>query len=290
MAQRWGAVATKFFEEFLYLGRESCDSGGGLGAPGANKRTGTCLCEGAAACRTCHFAGIIESSNFVRKSMPIMGVATAARKKSNSNSWPAKETIWRQLPQTGTMFPFAPTRCGPVGDAELECGRIEIEAPESTKKFRLLFVSFKKIRFLVGNADIAVTNSGIARGGGRQAGIGPAAAAKCGPAAGLLVFLVGAALLALVGLVAEAGVVETQTVVAAALGCPGSGRAAAARFVGRLVAAGRLTAVRRGGSAGVPKSRMLPRRRRKRPPRGSGTSTVRCNAVSYPPWCRRTAC
>jgi hypothetical protein len=36
-----------------------------------------------AACRTCRFAGKIESSNFVRKSMPIMGVATAARKKSN---------------------------------------------------------------------------------------------------------------------------------------------------------------------------------------------------------------
>jgi hypothetical protein len=69
-----------------------------------------------------------------------------------------------------------------------------------------------------------VTNSGTAtEGGGQQVGIGPAAAAKCGPAAGLLVFLVGAALLTLVGLVAEAGVVETQTVVAAALGCPRGG-------------------------------------------------------------------
>jgi hypothetical protein len=222
--------------------------------------------------------------------MPIMGVATAARKKSNSKSWPAKETIWRLLPQTGTKFPFAPTRCEPVGGAELECGRIEIEAPESTKKFMLLFESSKKIRFLVGKADIAVTNSGIStEGGGRQAGIGPEAAANCGPAVGLLVFLVSAALLALVGLVAEAGVVETQTVVAAALGCSRGGRAAAARFVARLVAAGRLAAVRRGGSAGVPKSRML-RRRRKRPPRESGTSTVRCNAGSSPPWCRRTAC
>ncbi len=51
------------------------------------------------------------------------------------------------------------------------------------------------------------------------------------------------------GLVVEAGVVETQTVVAAGLGCPGGGRAAAARFVARLVAAGHLAAVRRGGSA-----------------------------------------
>jgi hypothetical protein len=38
----------KFLEEFLYLGWESAEGGGGLGAPGANKRTGTCLCEGAA--------------------------------------------------------------------------------------------------------------------------------------------------------------------------------------------------------------------------------------------------
>jgi hypothetical protein len=105
-----------------------------------------------AACRTYCF--IIESSNFARKSMPIMGVATAARKKLNSKSWPAKETVWRRRrPQTGTIFPFAPTRCGPVGGAELECGRIEIEAPESTKKFRLFLESFKKIRFFVGKVD-----------------------------------------------------------------------------------------------------------------------------------------
>ncbi len=94
--------------------------------------------------------------------MPITGVATAARKKSNSKSWLAKVTIWRRRPQTGTMFPFAPTRCGPVGGAELECGRIEIDAPESTKKLKLFLESFRKIRFLVGKADIAVTNSGIA--------------------------------------------------------------------------------------------------------------------------------
>ncbi len=134
-----------------------------------------------------------------------------------------------------------------MGGAELECGRIEIEAPESSKKLMLLFESFKKIRFLVGNADIAVTNSVIATEGGRQAGIGPAAAVSCGPAAGLLVFLECAALLALVSLVAEAGVVETQAVVAAALGCPGGGRAAlAVRFVAGLVAAGHLAAVRGG--------------------------------------------
>ena len=73
---------------------------------------------------------------------------------------------------------------------------------------------------------MAVTNSGIATEGGaagwdRTGGGG-------GTWAGLLVFLVGAALLALLGPVAEAGVVETQAAVATALGCPGGGRAAAA--------------------------------------------------------------
>ncbi len=53
-----------------------------------------------------------------------------------------------------------------MGGAELECGTIEIEAPESTKKFMLLFESFKKIKFFVGKADIAVTNSVIATEGG----------------------------------------------------------------------------------------------------------------------------
>ncbi len=38
--KRW-----KFLEQLLYLGRESGDGGGSLGAPGANKRTGTCLGE-----------------------------------------------------------------------------------------------------------------------------------------------------------------------------------------------------------------------------------------------------
>ncbi len=61
---------------------------------------------------------------------------------------------------------YAPTRCGPVGGAELECGSIEIDAPESTRKLKLFLESFKKIRFLVGKVDMAVTNSGIATEGG----------------------------------------------------------------------------------------------------------------------------
>jgi hypothetical protein len=59
------------------------------------------------------------------------------------------------------------------------------------------------------------------------------------------------ALLAFVGLVAEAEVVETQAVAAAALGGPGGGRVAAA-----LVAASRLAAERGGESARVPEGRL----------------------------------
>ncbi len=77
------------------------------------------------------FAGIFESSNFARKSMPIMLVATAARKKSNLKSWPAKKMVWRRWPQAGTSLPLAPMSCGPVDGAELECGRIEIDESES---------------------------------------------------------------------------------------------------------------------------------------------------------------
>ncbi len=73
--------------------------------------------------------------------MPIMGVATAVRKQSNSKSWPAKETIWRRRPQAGMSLLLAPTRCGPVDGAKLECGRIEIDEPELTKNFRLLLES-----------------------------------------------------------------------------------------------------------------------------------------------------
>ncbi|MFO0003180.1 MAG: hypothetical protein ACK559_18825, partial [bacterium] len=43
----------------------------------------------------------------------------------------------------------------PVGGDELECVRIEIDAPESTKKLKLFLESFKKNRFLVGKADMA---------------------------------------------------------------------------------------------------------------------------------------
>jgi hypothetical protein len=36
---------------------------------------------------------------------------------------------------------LAPTRCGPVGGAVLVCGKMDNDAPESTKKFKLFFVS-----------------------------------------------------------------------------------------------------------------------------------------------------
>jgi hypothetical protein len=55
------------------------------------------VAEGApeAVCRTCCFEGIIESSNFAKKSMPRRGVAMAASKQSNSKFWPEKQTVRR---------------------------------------------------------------------------------------------------------------------------------------------------------------------------------------------------
>ncbi len=64
-------------------------------------------------------------------------MATAANKKSNSKLWPAKQTVRRRRPQAGIGLPLAPTRCGSVGGAELECGRIEMDAPESTENLKL---------------------------------------------------------------------------------------------------------------------------------------------------------
>jgi hypothetical protein len=55
-------------------------------------------------------------------------------------------------------LPFAPTRCGPVGGAVLECGIIDSDAPESTKNLKLFFESSRKIRFFAGEKDIAVAD------------------------------------------------------------------------------------------------------------------------------------
>ncbi len=69
--------------EFLYLGRESATAAAVSGLQGLTKELVLALVRvrPEAVCRTCCFAGIIESSNFARKSMPIMGVATAAAVK-----------------------------------------------------------------------------------------------------------------------------------------------------------------------------------------------------------------
>jgi hypothetical protein len=58
-----------------------------------------------------------------------------------------KVTVWRRRPQTGTTSSFAPTRCGPVGGAELEFGNIEIDAPELARKFKWFWNPSKKLGF-----------------------------------------------------------------------------------------------------------------------------------------------
>jgi hypothetical protein len=132
--KRW-----KFLKQFCTWGGRAATAAAVSGLQGLTKEQvlGLVDVRPEAACRTCYLARIIESSNFARKSMPRIGVATAASKNSNSKLWPAKQTVRRRRPQAGIGLPLAPTRCRAVGSAELECGRIEIDAPESTKNLKL---------------------------------------------------------------------------------------------------------------------------------------------------------
>ncbi len=51
----------------------------------------------------------------------------------------------------------------------LECGKMDSDVPESTKKLKLFFVSWRKIKFSAARKDMAVADAGaIARGGGQQ--------------------------------------------------------------------------------------------------------------------------
>ncbi len=73
----------KLLEKFLYLGGGRAATVAAVsGLQGLTKELVLALVRvwPKAACRTCCFAfGITESSNFARKSMPMMGVANAAR-------------------------------------------------------------------------------------------------------------------------------------------------------------------------------------------------------------------
>jgi hypothetical protein len=104
--ERW-----KFLEQFLYLGWESSR------LQGLTKELVLALVKvwPEAACRTCCFAGIIENSNFARK-----GVVTAARKKSNSKLWPAKQMVWRRRPQAGFGLPLDLWAAPSLNAAELK--------------------------------------------------------------------------------------------------------------------------------------------------------------------------
>ncbi len=86
-----------------------------------------------AACRTCCFEGIMEKLDFAKKSLPRIGVATAASKKSKSKFWPEKQTVQRRKPQEGIGLPLAPTRCGPVGGAVLVCSKTDNDVPNQPK-------------------------------------------------------------------------------------------------------------------------------------------------------------
>ncbi len=83
--------------------------------------------------KTCCLEGIIERPNLVRKSMPSKGVATAASEKSNSKFCLETLAENQQNPQARMVLPLAPTKCGPEGGSVEACGKMDSDAPESTK-------------------------------------------------------------------------------------------------------------------------------------------------------------
>ena len=66
------------------------------------------------------------------------------------------------------VLQLAPNRCRPEGGSVEMCGKIDREAPESTKKLKLFCVSCRKIKFCAGRKDMAVAEAGKMMGGGQQ--------------------------------------------------------------------------------------------------------------------------
>jgi hypothetical protein len=91
-------------------------------------------------------SGATLTLNFLKKSMPRMGPATAACKKLDVKSLPWNCTVFLMKPQEGIGCPSAPLRRGPDGLEFLLQGTILNVAPVSTKYLSFVNSSVKKIR------------------------------------------------------------------------------------------------------------------------------------------------
>lgn len=107
-------------------------------------------------------AGQIVRLNFLKKSSPRIGVATAANKNWNVK-WAGPNFRLNVLyPQVEILSPFAPMRRGPDDGLFDMCGNMLKEAPVSTKKFVLVFWSVRNNRPEPCEKDIAVAVAGSA--------------------------------------------------------------------------------------------------------------------------------
>jgi hypothetical protein len=114
--------------------------------------------EAAAAQANCIWlmSGETVTLNFLKKSMPRMGPATAACRKLNVKSLPWNCTVFLMKPQEGIGCPSAPLRRGPDGLEFLVQGTMLNVAPVSTKYLSFVNLSVKKIRPALAGKCIAV--------------------------------------------------------------------------------------------------------------------------------------
>jgi hypothetical protein len=98
----------------------------------------------------------MDSWNFLKKSIPKMGHATLAKRKSWLKFLMPILSVLFWNPQVGILAPFAPSNFGPRGVLVEEKGIMLSEAPESTRKVNLLRESCKNIKPEPCENDIAV--------------------------------------------------------------------------------------------------------------------------------------
>jgi hypothetical protein len=101
-------------------------------------------------------SGTTVTLNFLKKSMPRMGPATAACKKLDVKSLPWNCTVFRLKPQEGIGCPSAPLRRGPDGLEFWLQGTMLKVAPVSTKYMSFVNLSVKKINPALAGKCIAV--------------------------------------------------------------------------------------------------------------------------------------
>jgi hypothetical protein len=108
---------------------------------GAGREAGSDRGQSESASKTCLEEGSTKSLLAARKSIPKMGLETAARMKLHRNVRRPKVSVFLTVPQEGMDFPSAPMRGVPEEGALEVCGNTLTATPVSTRNFCLLSVS-----------------------------------------------------------------------------------------------------------------------------------------------------